>query len=80
MARRKLVIPLGIVPIPPRLRSYPVMRGGLGHQWKRVATTEDGTGQILPGDADPSLPINQIVNDTRLKEMLVSGWRTEDRW
>lgn len=80
MARRKLVIPLGLVPIPARLRSYPIMRGGLGHQWKRVAITEDGTGQILPGDAEPSLPINQIVNDTRLKEMLVSGWRTEDRW
>jgi hypothetical protein len=80
MVRRKLVIPLGLVSIQPELRSYPIMRGGLGHQWKRAAVTEDGTTQILPGETDPSLPINQIVNDTRLKEMLVTGWRSEDHW
>jgi hypothetical protein len=80
MARRKLVIPLGLVPIPPDLRPYPIMRGGLGHQWKRIAITEDGTAKILSGEPDPSLPINQIVNDVRLKEMVVSGWRSEDRW
>lgn len=80
LARRKLVIPLGLVPIPPNLLSYPTMRGGLGHKWKRVAIREDGTAEILTGVADPSLPINHIVNDTRLKEMLVTSWRPEDRW
>lgn len=42
MAHRKLVIPLGIVPIPEELREYPVMSGGLGHQWSRVTISEDG--------------------------------------
>jgi len=27
-----------------------------------------------------SLPIYQVVNDTRLKEMIVSHWRPEDEW
>jgi hypothetical protein len=80
MAYRKLVIPLGLVPIPAELRSYPVMRGKLGHTWKRVAIAEDGTTQPLPGDADPTLPIHRIVNDVRLKEMLVTRWRPADHW
>ena len=80
MVRRRLVIPLGLVTIPPDLASYPLMRGGVGHQWKRVAITEDGTADILPAPADPSLPIHQVVNDTRLKDMLVTGWRPEDHW
>lgn len=68
MAHRKLVNPVGIVDIPGPLRSYPVMRGGLGHQWKRVAVSDDGTSQIVPGAAHPSLPIHQIVHDIALKE------------
>lgn len=80
MARRKLVTPIGLVLIPPDLVSYPIMRGGLGHDWKRIAVNEDGTSTILPGTPDPSLPIHHLVNDARLKEMIVSGWRPEDRW
>jgi len=80
MAHRKIVIPLGMVPIPEELREYPVMRSGLDHQWKRITISEDGTGQIASGVVHPSLPINHIVNDTRLKEMLVSGWKPEDEW
>ena len=80
MARRKLVIPLGLVDIPLPLRSYPIMRGGYKDQWKRIAITEDGTSEILHGKPHPSLPIDQIVNDVRLKEMLVTNWKPEDDW
>jgi hypothetical protein len=80
MAHRKLVIPLGMVPIPEELREYPVMRSGMGHQWSRIAISEDGTGVRASGVVDPSMPINQAVNDTRLREMLVLGWKPEDEW
>jgi hypothetical protein len=29
---------------------------------------------------EPSMPISQGVNDTRLKEMLVTDWRPEQDW
>jgi hypothetical protein len=80
MVRRRLVMPLGLAPIPPDFRSYPIRRGGLGHEWRRVAIAEVGTREVLPGQPDASLSIDQLVNDVRLTEMLVSGWRPEDSW
>jgi hypothetical protein len=30
--------------------------------------------QVLGRATDPTVPIDQVVNDTLLKEMIVSGW------
>ena len=37
-------------------------------------------GGLGPTTQDRDLPIISIVNDTRLKEMLVAGWMPADRW
>jgi hypothetical protein len=60
------------------LQSFPTLRSGerrIG--W--VALTEiDGVRSTLGPTTDRSLPIYQIVNDTRLKEMVVSDWNPDD--
>lgn len=78
--RRRIVIPLGDIDVPARLRQFPKMRSG-SKKIGWVAFTEvDGIRHELGPATDPSLPIYQIVNDVRLKEMVVSGWRPEDVW
>jgi hypothetical protein len=79
---RKIVTPIGIVPIPEALRSFPVMRGGNRQMGWTLTDIPDGSLPSRPlGPAtDPSVPIYEIVNDTRLKEMIVAGWRPEDDW
>lgn len=78
--RRKIVDRIGRVPIPQALRSFPTLRTGgqLGRPW-----TEQ-LGGVLGADGPTTenrdLPVNMIVNDTALKEMLVTGWRPADRW
>jgi hypothetical protein len=80
-ARRRLIQPIGLVPIPPQLRDLPVFRGGNRQMgWTSVTFDDAGTEIVIGPAADPRLPINQIVNDTALKEMLVSGWRPEADW
>jgi hypothetical protein len=79
--RRQLVHPIGVVPIPADLDSVPTFRGrarSLG--WKSVTYDEDGTERVLARPVDPHQPISQVVNDTKLKEMIVSGWRPERDW
>ena len=62
----------------------PVMRSGAAYPgqrttWMAMRLTE--SGDVLLGETrGKSLPICQIVNDTALKEMLVSGWKPEDDW
>ena len=81
---RRLATRIGAVPVPPRLQEMPVMRSGTAYpgqrtSWMALRLTESGSEQ-LGGTRDKSLPIFQIVNDTALKEMLVTGWRPEDEW
>ena len=78
--RRKIVSPIGIVAIPDQLKAYPVMRGGDKKLGWMAFTREDGVERLLGPAKDPSLPISQTVNDTALKEMLVSGWSPEQEW
>jgi len=47
--------------------------------WKMVAFEDDGS-RSLGVATDPAVPIYKIVNDTRLKEMIVSGWAPEREW
>jgi hypothetical protein len=79
---RKIVERLGQVDIPPRLHPMPTFRGSNGvGGWNRVIVDDGGIGSKPVGPTeDRSLPIYSVVNDTRLKEMLVSGWMPRDRW
>jgi hypothetical protein len=56
------------------------LRSGLkGRGW--AAFTEiNGERHRFGPTSDRSLPLYQIVNDTRLKEMIVSGWKPEQEW
>jgi hypothetical protein len=78
--RRKLVSPIGVIEIPSGLIPIPRMRGGTRQMGWREIRFVDGSEQVVNVARDPSLPISQVVNDTRLKEMLVSGWRQEQDW
>lgn len=76
---RKIDIPLGQIDVPPPLARFPRMRSGGGPQPWHEYDDGDFAG---PGRecADPTLPIRSTVNDTKLKEMIVSGWEPSDRW
>src|SRR4051794_15136778 len=79
--RRKIVYPVGVIPVPRELRAFPALRGGTRQMgWKTVTYDESGRETVGPKAAKPSMPISQIVNDTALKEMLVSNWRPEHDW
>lgn len=78
--RRKIVTPLGIISIPPALRPFPIMRSGNKKMGWVTFTEAEGVRQRLGPATDPSVPIYKVVNDTRLKEMLVSGWRPDVEW
>ena len=77
--RRKIVDRIGRVPIPPSLTTFPTMRGGgKGQPW--MEHRDGRLGGLGPKTEDRNLPIKMIVNDTRLKEMLVADWRPANRW
>ena len=39
------------------------------------------SGDVTLGETrDKSLPVFQIVNDTALREMLVTDWKPQDDW
>lgn len=78
--RRKIVTPIGVTAVPPELARFPLMRSGNKQAGWRLAKLVDGVMQPAGSATDPSLPIYQIVNDTALKERLVSGWKPEDLW
>lgn len=74
--RRKIADQICRVGIPAGLADFPVMRnGGNGQPWM-----EFRDGALGPTTADRDLPIAMIVNDTALKEMIVTGWMPADRW
>jgi hypothetical protein len=78
--RRRIASPIGTVPLPPALEPFPTMRSGNKKAGWTAFTEVGGVRHRLGSTNDPSLPIYKVVNDTRLKEMVVSGWRPEDEW
>lgn len=78
--RRKLVSPIGVTTVPADLKPFPLMRSGSKGRGWILGKLVDGELEPAGPTSDPSLPIYQVVNDTRLKEMLVSNWRPEDVW
>jgi len=78
--RRKIVTPIGVVAVPPGLEAFPVLRSrNVRGEWVLVKFV-DGASESYGVATDPTIPRASIVNDTRLKEMLVSGWRPEHNW
>ena len=78
--RRHLVSPVGVVAVDEPLVEFPTMRSG-NRKAGWVAFTEvNGVRRQLGPTEDRRLPIYQVVNDTRLKEMVVSNWRPEEVW
>jgi hypothetical protein len=78
--RRKSVIPIGMISIPPALDEFPLMRGGNKALGWRTVSFADGKSETLGPATDPTVPIYKIVNEIRLREMLVSGWKPEIEW
>jgi hypothetical protein len=78
--RQKVVTPIAVVPIPSALRDFPVMRSGANQLGWRTFTEIDGKRRDLGVAKDSSLPPGLLVNDTALKEMLVTGWQPEKMW
>jgi hypothetical protein len=78
--RRRIATPIGMIAVPATLQPFPIMRSGNKKAGWRAFTETGGIRRRLGPTDDASLPIYKIVNDTRLKEMVVSGWRPEDEW
>jgi hypothetical protein len=77
--RRRIVNSLGVVPVPAKLQKFPLLRSSTGRGWKRVKFV-DGSSRSAGPTKDASIPIYRIVNDTALKERIVSGWKPEEEW
>ena len=78
--RRRIMVQIGMVSIPDALRLFPTTRSGNRSAGWSTFTEVGGVRHRLGPTSDPSLPIYKVVNDTRLKEMVVSGWRPENEW
>ncbi len=78
--RRKVVTPIGIIPVPPGLKAFPTLRSGNRKMGWTTFTEIKGVRRQLGPTSDPSIPIYKVVNDTRLKEMIVSGWLPGQEW
>ena len=77
--RRRLVNSLGVVPVPAKIQKFPLLRSNAGRGWNLVKFV-DGSSRPAGPAKDASIPIYRIVNDTMLKEQIVSGWRPEKEW
>lgn len=79
---KRIVTPIAVVTIPDALRPFPLLRSGNRKIGWQLVELPGGTlpSRVLGPASDPTVPIYEVVNDTRLKEMIVSGWRSEDDW
>jgi hypothetical protein len=77
---RKIVTPIAHIDIPKALQPFPAMRGGNKWAGWQMIVFEGRRSRPIGPATDPSVSIYQVVNDTRLKEMIVSGWRPADKW
>jgi hypothetical protein len=78
--RRKIVSPIGEVSVPEGLRQFPLLRSRNGRGGWTLVKFVDGASQPAGPASDPAIARYSVVNDTRLKEMIVSGWRPENNW
>lgn len=73
--RRKLVIQIGLVEVPAGLTPFPRFRSGHRSRGWHEVDYSGGAERTVGVCRDPDLPIFGIVNDTLLKERIVTGWR-----
>lgn len=79
--RRKIITRIGTLDVlPEAIKALPIMRSGSRDEGWTLMKFEDGVSRVLGAATDPSVPIYQVVNDTALREMIVSGWRPEKEW
>ncbi len=78
--RRKIVTPIGVIPVPPALVAFPTLRGGNKQMGWMAFTEIDGVRRLLGLAHDSSIPISKVVNDVSLKQKIVSGWMPEQEW
>ncbi len=78
--RRKIVAAIGVIALPSALQEFPMMRSRDGRGGWNLVKFVDGASQPCGVATDPMTPRYSVVNDTRLKEMLVTGWRPETDW
>jgi len=78
--RRKIVTPIGTVRVPADLHEFPLLRSRNGHGGWVLVKFVDGTSRPAGPATDPGIPRYSVVNDTRSKEMIVSGWRPQQVW
>jgi hypothetical protein len=77
---RKLVTPIRQLRVPGELQQFPLLRSELGRGVWRLVRFVDGASQSAGLTQDPTIPIYEIVNDTMLKERIVTDWRPKDAW
>jgi hypothetical protein len=78
---QKLILPIGMIPIPPELRRMPRMRGEVpGRGWVEVrfANGEMGPPLIHGNTSDFTLPIDQISSHASLVQKIEKGWMPSD--
>jgi hypothetical protein len=79
---RNLVAIAGHVAIPRRLRDFPIFRNGVADlETRRVANwwLWDGKREWMIGslgEEQKRYPIQEVINDTLLRERIESGWRS----
>jgi len=78
--RRRLVSPIGTLPISKEFEDFPVMRAGSKQQGWFIVRGGEMENFGFERTDDRGLPPRILVNDTRLKEMLVSDWTPEEWW
>lgn len=78
--RRRIISPIGTLPVPAALREIPVMRSRDGRGGWTLVSFVEGASQPSGVGTDPAMPVFSVVNDTRLREMIVSGWSPIDEW
>lgn len=78
--RRKIVSPIEVVPVPQGLEAFPLLRSRDGRGGWTLVKFVDGASQPCGVANDPKVPRYSVVNDTRLREMIVSGWTPEQDW
>jgi hypothetical protein len=78
--RRSIVTPIGAVRVPADLREFPLLRSRNGRGGWILVKFVNGSSRSSGSAASPAIPRYSVVNDTRLKEMIVSGWAPEQEW
>lgn len=78
--RRKIVAPIGKIRIPAELQEFPLLRSRNGRGGWLLVKFVNGASRPAGPATDPTIPRYSVVNDTRLKEMIVSGWKPEQVW